>query len=360
MISFIFTFIRNIQYSTALVRLPETIEKAIADGMQGVAVTDHGNMFGIKEFHDEASKHPGFKPIIGCETYVARRSHKLKTEMIDRKGDHLILLAKNLTGYHNLSRLISLSWIDGHYYKPRVDKELLKLYSEGLIASSACLAGEIPRFILDGSIEKALNAIDEYKEIFGEDFYLELMRHEATDPARDADVYKRQLVVNEGLLKLSRKTGVRLIATNDAHFLNEQDADAHDLLLCLNTGKDLDDPSRLRFTGQEYFKTRVEMQELFRDVPEALENTMEIFEKIEYYQLNRDAIMPDFPIPEGYKDADEYLRFLTYEGANKRYPEITPVIKERIEFERMFALQGGRTSRCAGFGEFRAESAART
>jgi DNA polymerase-3 subunit alpha len=314
-------------------KLPETIEKAIADGMKGVAVTDHGNMFGIKEFHDEACKHPGFKPIIGCETYVARRSHKLKTEMIDRKGDHLILLAKNLTGYHNLSRLISLSWIDGHYYKPRIDKELLKLYSEGLIASSACLAGEIPRSILDGSIEKALNAITEYKEIFGEDFYLELMRHEAIDPTRDTEVYKRQLVVNKALLELSRKTGVKLIATNDAHFLNEQDADAHDRLLCLNTGKDLDDPSRLRFTGQEYFKTRVEMQELFRDVPEALENTMEIFDKIEYYQLNRDAMMPDFPIPEGYKDADEYLRFLTYEGANKRYPEITPVIRERIEFE---------------------------
>jgi DNA polymerase-3 subunit alpha len=314
-------------------KLPDMIEKAIADGMQGVAVTDHGNMFGIKEFHDEVSKYPGFKPIIGCETYVARRGYKDKTELIDRKGDHLILLAKNFIGYQNLSRLISLSWIEGHYYKPRIDKELLKQYHEGLIASSACLAGEIPRAILAGSPEKALQVINEYKEIFGEDFYLELMRHQATDPTRDSSVYQRQSTVNIALLELSRKTGVKLIATNDAHFLNEQDADAHDRLLCLNTGKDLDDLTRLRYTGQEFFKTRLEMQELFRDVPEALENTMEILEKIEFFKLNRDPIMPDFPIPENYTDADEYLRFLTYEGAKKRYPEITPAIEERIEFE---------------------------
>jgi DNA polymerase III subunit alpha len=314
-------------------KLPEMIEKAIADGMQGVAVTDHGNMFGIKEFHDEACKHPGFKPIIGCETYVARRSRHEKTDLVDRKGDHLILLAKNFIGYQNLSRLISLSWIEGHYYKPRVDKEILKLYSEGIIASSACLAGEIPRAILAGTPDKAIQAINEYKDIFGEDFYLELMRHKSTDPTRDSDVFQRQSVVNEALIELSRKTGVKLIATNDAHFLNELDADAHDRLLCLNTGKDLDDPTRLRYTGQEWFKTRVEMQELFRDIPEALENTMEVFEKIDCYPLNREAIMPDFPIPEGYSDGNEYLRYLTYEGAKKRYPEMTPEITERIEFE---------------------------
>lgn len=322
-------------------KLPDLIEKAIADGMPGVAVTDHGNMFGVKEFHDEACKHQGFKPIIGCETYVARRSHKDKTDQIDRKGDHLILLAKNFLGYQNLSRLISLSWIDGHYYKPRIDKELLKLYHEGLIASSACLAGEIPRAILAGDSQKALQAINEYKEIFGDDFYLELMRHPATDPTRDTGVYKRQQVVNEVLLDLSKKTGVKLIATNDAHYLNEQDADAHDRLLCLNTGKDLDDPTRLRYTGQEWFKTRVEMQELFRDVPEALENTMEIFGKIECYPLNRKPIMPDFPLPEGYSDADEYLRYLTYEGAAKRYPELTPAITERIEFELQTIKEAG-------------------
>jgi len=334
MVDFIHLHVHS-QYSIldGACKLPETIEKAIADGMPGVAITDHGNMFGIKEFHDEACKHPGFKPIIGCETYVARRSHNDKTELIDRKGDHLILLAKNFLGYQNLSRLISLSWIEGHYYKPRIDKELLKLYSEGIIASSACLAGEIARAITAGNNTKAQQAINEYKEIFGEDFYLEMMRHPATDPTRDSGVYQRQSVVNEALLELSRKTGVKLIATNDAHFLNEQDADAHDRLLCLNTGKDLDDQSRLRYTGQEWFKTRLEMQELFRDIPEALENTMEIFGKIEHFELNREPIMPDFSLPEGYVDPNEYLRFLTYEGAKKRYPEITPEIKERIEYE---------------------------
>jgi DNA polymerase-3 subunit alpha len=309
------------------------IEKAIADGMPGVAVTDHGNMFGIKEFHDEASKHKGFKPIIGCETYVARRSRHDRSELIDRKGDHLILLAKNFIGYQNLSRLISLSWIEGHYYKPRVDKEILKLYSEGIIASSACLAGEIARAIIAGTPDKAINAIREYQEIFGEDFYLEMMRHKTTDPSRESDVFQRQSQVNEALLELSRKTGVKLIATNDAHFLNEQDADAHDRLLCLSTGKDMDDPTRMRYSGQEWFKTRQEMEELFRDVPEALQNTMEIFEKIEFYPLNREPIMPDFPIPQGFVDGDEYLRHLTYEGAKKRYPEITPEITERIDFE---------------------------
>jgi DNA polymerase III subunit alpha len=334
MVDFIHLHVHS-QYSIldGACKLSGLIEKAVADGMKGVAVTDHGNMFGIKEFHDEAGKHSGFKPILGCETYVARRSHKDKTDPVDRKGDHLILLAKNYKGYQNLSRLISLSWIDGHYYKPRLDKELLRQYGEGLIASSACLAGEIPRAILNNTPDKALAAILEYKSIFGDDFYLEVMRHPATDPTRDKTVIQRQNIVNEALVELSLKTGVKLLATNDAHFLNEQDADAHDRLLCLNTGKDLDDPTRLRYTGQEWLKTRVEMQELFRDLPEALDNTMEVFDKIEHFKLNREPIMPDFPLPEGYTDPDEYLRHLTYKGAEKRYPELTPEITERIEFE---------------------------
>jgi DNA polymerase III subunit alpha len=314
-------------------KLKEMIEKAVQDGMKGVAVTDHGNMFGAKEFHDEAAKKEGFKAIIGCETYVARRTRLDKTEMIDRKGDHLILLAKNMIGYRNLTRLISLAWIEGHYYKPRIDKELLHKFHEGIIASSACLAGEIPRAILNGNLEKAEKLIHEFKDIFGDDFYLEIMRHPATDPTRDSGVYQRQIVVNEALVTLSEKTGVKLLATNDVHFINEKDADAHDRLLCLNTGKDLDDPTRLRYTGQEWFKTKTEMQELFRDLPEALSNTMEVYEKIENYQLNREPIMPDFPLPDNFTDPDEYLRYLTYEGAKKRYSEITPEITERIEFE---------------------------
>ena len=210
---------------------------------------------------------------------------------------------------------------------------MLLQYHEGIIASSACLAGEIPRAILNDNLEKAEKAIYNYKEIFGEDFYLEIMRHPTHDPSRDRTVYQRQMVVGKALKELSRKTGVKLLATNDVHFLNDHDAEAHDRLLCLNTGKDLDDLTRLRYTGQEWLKTKAEMQELFKDLPEALDNAMEVFEKIEIFELNREPIMPDFTMPEGFDDANEYLKFLTYEGAIKRYPEITTEIRDRIDFE---------------------------
>jgi len=314
-------------------RIKEMVGKAVSLGMKGVAVTDHGNLFGIKEFAEAASKHKDFKPIFGCETYVARRSHLEKTEMIDRKGDHLILLAKNVTGYKNLLKLISAAWIDGHYYKPRIDKELLKRHHEGLIASSACLAGEIPRAIFAGNLAKAEQVIMDYKELFGDDFYLEVMRHPATDPTRDTEVYQRQALVEKELIKLAGKFGVKMIATNDVHFLNEADADAHDRLLCVNTGKFMDDPDRMRYTGQEWFKSKEEMNKLFADLPEALENTLEILDKVEAYSLNREPIMPDFPLPDGFTDPDEYLRYLTYEGARLRYPELTTEITERIDFE---------------------------
>jgi len=309
------------------------VKKASSLGMKGVAITDHGNLFGAKAFLEAASGIKDFKPVIGCETYVARRSMSEKIDVSDRKGEHLILLAKNLLGYHNLVKLISASWVDGFYYKPRIDKELLKQYHEGLIASSACLAGEIPRALQAGNIEKAEAAISEYKELFGEDFYLELMRHKTTDPTRDSSVYERQAEVCKALILLSRKCGVKLIATNDVHFLNEADAEMHDRLLCVNTGKFIDDPGRLRYTGQEWLKSRDEMYQLFSDIPEALENTMEVLDKIEVYDLNRDPIMPDFPLPEDFHDADEYLRHITYQGAEKRYPEITKEISERIDFE---------------------------
>lgn len=314
-------------------RIKDMVRRATELGMKGAAVTDHGNLFGIKEFAEAARNNPGFKPVFGCETYVARRRMTDRTEMVDRKGDHLILLAKNLTGYHNLVKLISYSWTKGHYYKPRIDRELLIEYHEGLIASSACLAGEIPRAILAGNPEKAEKAIWFYKELFGDDFYLELMRHKTTDPTRDGDVYKRQMIVDEALVSLARKTNTRLIATNDVHFLMEEDAEAHDRLLCVNTGKFMDDPDRMRYTGQEWFKSREEMNELFADLPEALENTLEILEKVEVYDLNRNLIMPDYPIPDGFSNADEYLRHLTYQGASKRYPELSEEIRERIDFE---------------------------
>jgi len=314
-------------------RIKDMVKKASALGMSGVAMTDHGNLFGIKEFEEAASGQDGFKPIFGCETYVARRNRRDKNEIIDRKGDHLILLAKNQKGYTNLLKLISFSWTEGHYYKPRIDKELLAQYHEGLIASSACLAGEIPRAILAGNQGKAEQVIMEYKSLFGDDFYLELMRHPATDPTRDAEVYKRQMVVGKALVALSRKHNVKLLATNDVHFLNESDAEAHDRLLCINTGKVIDDIDRLRYTGQEWFKSKEEMNILFADIPEALENTLEVLGKVESFSLNRDPVMPDFPLPEGFTDADEYLRHITYEGAAKRYPEITDPIRERIDFE---------------------------
>lgn len=309
------------------------IKKATEDGMRGVAVTDHGNLFGVKAFTEACNAFPDFTPIIGCETYVARRKIGDKTDQIDRKGDHLILLAKNKLGYANLVTLISLSWTEGHYYKPRIDKELLKKYHGGLIASTACLAGQIPRAILNGNLEQAERGILEFKEIFGEDFYLELMRHNTTDPSRDASVFQRQTLVNKALIELSAKTRVKLIATNDVHFLKEEDAEAHDRLLCINTGKVMTDTNRLRYTGQEWFKSQKQMNDLFADIPEALDNTLEIFNKIEKYSLNRDPVMPDFKIPEGFEDADAYLRHRTYEGAGRRYKEITEEIRERIDFE---------------------------
>jgi DNA polymerase III subunit alpha len=314
-------------------RIRDLAAKAHADGMKGVAITDHGNLFGVKEFVEAVRRCPGLKPIIGCETYVARRSRKDRSELADRKGDHLILLVKNPTGYANLVRLITSAWVDGFYYKPRIDKDLLKEHSEGLIASSACLAGEIPRAIQAGDLKKAERVILEFKEIFGEDFYLEVMRHAATDPTRDRDVFVRQEAVNKVLIEFSEKLGVRLLATNDVHFMNETDAEAHDRLLCINTGKVMTDTDRLRYTGQEWFKTREEMTTLFGDLPQALESSIEIFEKVESFSLNRDPIMPDFPLPDGFTDPDEYLRYLTYNGAESRYSEVTPEIRERIDFE---------------------------
>jgi len=334
MIDFIHLHVHT-QYSIldGACRIKEMIKKAKDFGMKGVAITDHGNLFGIKEFYESASQVSGFTPIIGCETYVARRRLTDKTEMIDRKGDHLILLAKNAKGYSNLIKLISNAWVNGHYYKPRIDKDLLHRYHEGLIASSACLAGEIPRAILSGDLIKAEAVIADYKAIFGEDFYLEVMRHPASDPSRDMEVFKRQTIVNKALTVLARKTKVKLLATNDVHFLRETDAAAHDRLLCVNTGKVLDDADRLRYTGQEWFKSKEEMEQLFQDIPEALENTMEVLGKIEVFKLDREPIMPNFPIPEGFSGPDEYLREITYKGAEKRYGIISDELRERIDFE---------------------------
>ncbi|MBN2757943.1 MAG: DNA polymerase III subunit alpha [Bacteroidales bacterium] len=310
------------------------IEKAKADNMKAIAITEHGNMFGVKEFHNTARK-AGIKPILGCEAYISKRNHtdKDKNNELDKKRNHIIILAKNLKGYHNLIKLISKSWIDGYYYKPRIDKELLFKHHEGLIVSSACLGGIVPQHILKGEIDKAKESILEFKEVFGDDFYLELQRHKAVGRPPLNDTFEKQEIANAEILKLAQEFNVKCIATNDVHFLNAEDAEVHDLLICLNTGKDIEDPSRMRYTGEEYLKTQKEMNELFADIPEVLENTMEIAEKVEEYELDQKPIMPDFALPQDFTNEDDYLKHITYLGAQKRYKDLTPEIKERIDFE---------------------------
>lgn len=346
------------------------IAKAKGDGMTALALTDHGNMFGAKEFYDVCRKE-GIKPIIGCETYVAETSrHSKKDAKVDRSGYHLILLAKNLVGYRNLLKLVSTAYTEGFYYKPRIDKELLEQHHEGLIVSSACLGGEVPQHIMAGHLQDADETIQWFKSLFGDDFYLELMRHPSTSPDMRKSVYENQVLVNKHLIELAKKHKVKIICTNDIHFINAEDADAHDLLICLNTGKDLDDPTRMRYTKQEWFKTTSEMNTLFADVPEALANTQEITDKIEAYELNSSPIMPVFPIPEDFGTLEDYrqrfteemlveeftkywfdtiggydkvvrvklesdfLAHLCWEGAKPRYGEpFSEEITERIEFE---------------------------
>ncbi|NOY95223.1 MAG: DNA polymerase III subunit alpha, partial [Chlorobi bacterium] len=345
------------------------VTKARQDGMKALALTDHGTMFGIKEFHNSCIKH-GVKPILGCETYVAVRTMHDKKDKVDRSGYHLILLAKNKTGYKNLVKLISAANTEGFYYKPRIDKALLEKYSEGLIASSACLGGEIPQKIMSNNDKELEEAISWFKSVFADDFYLELMRHPSELPEQRADVYDRQVVVNKKLLELAGLHQVKVIATNDIHFINAEDADAHDLLICLNTGKDVDDPKRMRYTKQEWFKTQAEMNELFADLPDSLSNTAEVVEKVETFELNASPVMPVFPIPESFgteqqfkekyseemllkefgreifdkvggyekvlriKLEADYLRYLTFEGAKKRYGDPVPEdVCTRLDFE---------------------------
>jgi DNA polymerase-3 subunit alpha len=312
--------------------IPDLLKKAIDDGMRAVAITDHGNMFGVKEFHMEANKR-GIKPILGCEAYMARRSRHTKEDKNLDAYDHILLLAKNHLGYRNLTAMISLGWTEGFYYKPRIDRELLEQYSEGIICLSACLGGVIPQAIMHRSVSEAEKIVLDYKRIFGDDFYLELQRHQTDDPEMNRLVFDDQVFVNRTLADLGKKHGVKCIATNDVHFVDMEDAEAHDHLICLNTGKDLDDPTRLRYTRQEWFKTRAEMAEVFSDMPEALSNTMEVVNKVESYELDSNPVMPFFPLPEGFENEDEYLRHLTYEGVKKRYGKITEEIRERVDFE---------------------------
>lgn len=300
----------------------ELLKRAKELEMTALAITDHGNMYGAIDFYGEAKKN-GIKPIIGCEVYVAEGSRFEKRGKEDRSGYHLILLAKNQTGYKNLSKLCSKGFLEGFYYTPRIDKEILRNHCEGIIALSACLGGEIPSAIMDKGEAKAEEVLNEYLQIFGEDFYLEVQNHGLAD----------QQTVNEVIFRLSKKHNVKVVATNDSHFIKKEDADTHDILVCLNTGKDYEDPNRMKYSGQEYLKSYNEMLSIFPNHPEILENTQDVLNKIEDYNIKKDVILPKFPLPDGFTSEMEYLRHITYEGAEKRYGTITDVVKERIDFE---------------------------
>ncbi|MDR2425467.1 MAG: DNA polymerase III subunit alpha [Prevotellaceae bacterium] len=305
--------------------------KAQDDGQRALAITDHGNMFGVKEFLAEAQK-TQVKPIVGCEVYVARNSRFDKNGKDDQGGRHLILLAKNKTGYYNLVKLVSLGFIEGFYSRPRIDKEILFRYGEGLIVSSACIGGEIPKLIRAGNMNEAERVAQQFLDHFGDDFYLEVQRHLTSDPYTER-VSHEQEISNKGLIQLSEKLGIKLIATNDVHFVNREDAEAHDRLICINTGAKVSDVERMRYTKQEWMKTKAEMNALFADLPHVIENIAEIVDKVEDYSISSKPIMPLFPIPDEFADDDAYLRHLTYKGAKKRYGELNSEITERIDFE---------------------------
>ena len=312
-------------------KIQNLVNKAIGDGMRGMAITDHGDMFGIKEFHDIVNEvnakrrnngEEPFKPIFGCEMYVSRYGSKsLRRGKEDQSGYHLIVLAKNYTGYKNLIKLVSNSWTDGYYMRPRTDREDLERYHEGLIVCSACIAGEVPKKILNGDMAGAREAVEWYHRVFGDDYYLELQRHEVTDPTIRAnrDTFPLQQQANRVLIELAREYGIKLICTNDVHFVDQDNAEAHDHLLCLSTGKDLDDPTRMLYSKQEWFKTKAEMNAVFSDVPEALSNTLEILDKVEIYSLDHDPIMPFFPIPSSFGTEEEWRQKFTKEDLFREF-----------------------------------------
>ena len=331
------------------------VDKAIGDGMRGIAITDHGNMFGVKELFNYCNKVngkrkekglPEFKPIFGCEMYVARRKMTDRSkDHHDQGGWHLIVLAKNYQGYKNLIKLVSHAWVDGFYMRPRTDHDELERYHEGLIVCSACIAGEVPDKILKGDIQGAREAIEWHKRVFGDDYYLELQRHEVRDPniRANRETFPLQQKANKVLIELAREYGVKLVCTNDAHFVDQENAEAHDHLLCLSTGKDLDDPSRMLYSKQEWLKTRAEMNEVFADIPEALDNTCEVLDKVETYSIDHAPIMPFFPIPAEFGTEDDVRRKYTEEQLFEEFTrdENGNEIMSREEGEKKIKKLGG-------------------
>ena len=326
------------------------VDKAMKDGMKGIAVTDHGNMFGIKEFINYVNKknkglapEERFKPIIGCEMYVARRGKEKREGKQDQSGWHLIVLAKNEKGYHNLIKLVSRAWTEGYYMRPRTDRKDLEKYHEGLIVCSACIGGEVPKKILNGQMEDAEEAVRWYKNLFGEDYYLELQRHPATVERANHEAYPLQQQANKVMMELAKKYDIKLICSNDVHFVDEENAEAHDRLICLSTQKDLDDPSRMLYTKQEWMKTRAEMNKLFADVPEALSNTLEILNKVETYSIDHAPIMPTFAIPEEFGTEEGYRKTYTEEDLYNEFTqdENGNVVMSREDGEAKIKRLGG-------------------
>ncbi len=347
-------------------KIPALVDKCLRTGMDSIALTDHGNMFGTKILLDYCKKvnkarkeqDPEaipFKPIVGTEAYCARRNRTLKDknvkiingygkeQIIDRSGWHLILLAKNKTGYFNLCKMVSLAFIEGFYDRPRIDKELLEQYHEGIICCSACLGGELSQLIMQGQIDEAEKSIHWFKSIFGEDYYIEIQRHQTTKPGGDQSTYQKQLEVNPILIDLARKTNTKIICSNDVHFVEEEHAEAHDRLICISTGVNVDDPKRMHYTKQEWLKTPQEMAAIFSDIPEALSNTQEIVDKVEMYSIDADPIMPKFPIPEEFGTEEDYRAKFTHEQLFDEFTrnEHNEVVMSQEEGEKKIKKLGG-------------------
>ncbi|MCQ2325271.1 MAG: DNA polymerase III subunit alpha, partial [Paludibacteraceae bacterium] len=376
------------QYSVldGMSKISDLVDKCLRTGMRAIALTDHGNMYGIKELLDYCKKVNksrkeemgddfwAFKPIVGCEAYCARRGrHSMsneeaispegKTYIIDRSGWHLILLAKNKTGYHNLCRMISLAFMDDAFkYTSRIDKELLEQYHEGIICCSACLGGELAQKVLkglkdrsaegpltlqdriaEGQFKEAEETIEWFKGVFGEDYYIEIQRHQTDKPGGEQSTYQSQKVVNPVLIELAKKHGVKVICSNDAHFVEEEHAEAHDRLICLSTNHFVDDADRMHYTKQEWLKTPEEMAAIFADIPEALENTQEIVDKVEIYDIDSDPIMPKFPIPEEFGTEESYHQKFTDEQLFEEFTrnEHGEVVLSEAEAQKKIKKLGG-------------------
>ncbi|HAJ80315.1 MAG TPA: DNA polymerase III subunit alpha, partial [Fibrobacteres bacterium] len=306
------------------IRIKDLVARAREFGMPALAITDHGGMFGVAEFYNACLKE-GIKPVIGFEAYVAPKSRFDKTKTAGEGNyNHLILLASNNTGYKNLLKLSSIGYLEGFYYKPRIDMEALKQHSEGIIASSACVGGAIPKALIDGNIAKAKAIAEEYISIFGEgNFYFELQNHGID----------REIVAFDEMIKLGRQMGVPFIVTNDAHYLNREDAASHEILLCIQTQTTIADPKHYRFgSDQIYFKSPEEMAKLFPDLPEAMDNTLKIAERCNV-EIKAKPQLPKPGYPDGFTSEADYLRYLAKEGVGRKYAHTTPGLEERLEYE---------------------------